>query len=495
MSRTELENKITQMEATLENPNVADGTKAMVRDSLDKAKTQLAAMEKKPKAATAAATVSKKTRTKGEFYVEMDKKFKGITLADIKAMSQADFDTKLSELLIHAKKLVPYGDATDFVHDYMNKHILKGKMPKAKAVKKTSTPAKKTETIASASATYSWQKATGISNLTPIVNHCQQYGLEVKENTVVELLGDDKHKSYQITAQPGDYLIFNQEGYLVYVMKGRSFKKACIYNTTLVDHESKLHRNADVEKLEKENANLREQVKELEAKPTAATKEPQGDTPKASSPPVAKTKKLKHGCTTTDLDDAEVIARVMDFVEEHSAQLFDKVWKIGKWFTNGNKEITGIYELRGGADAGKVLLHVKTWNATAQSKDEWYELCIDSYKLTPVAAPKKGSYKSIVSRNLLLEAYTTKGEGKYRQCARIHSDLARCRAKGNCTTDQKERYGRQTADCGNLAKRFIGSRLYGAFLHEETKKRRSKDEKYSDALRRTAAELRNEYED
>jgi hypothetical protein len=62
--------------------------------------------------------------------------------------------------------------------------------------------------------------------------------------------------------------------------------------------------------------------------------------------------------------------------------------------------------------------------------------------------------------------------------------------KGNCTTEQRERYKKEVDTCGNLAKTKVGVPKYVIYLHAETKKRRKKGEAYSDALARVAEELR-----
>lgn len=501
MKKAQIEKDIKELEKALTIEGLSVEKKGILETALSEAKAKLASLPTASSATPSATAAAAAPMSKTDFYAAMDKTYGSLTYNALAAMPQGDYDDKLASLIATAEGLLDNKKlAKSYTTAYINNHLRKGE----KAKKTTGTTAKKEPVPKPAAktdaalekATYSWKKATAKADLTPIVNHCQQYALEVKETTVVELLGDDKKKSYTVTANPGDYLIFNQSGYLVYVMLQKSFQKDCVYNTTIADHEAKLHRSDEVEKLETSNAQLKEEVAalkvEMEQKGKISEKKAEelDEQPNAAVDKPATKKKTPHECTAEDLDDAEVIARVMEFIEENSNKLFHNIWKSSTW--KKAQEIIGVYEMRGKSNEGKLLLHVKEWNANAQNKDEWYSLCIDTYQLTSVEAPKRGSYEKIVSKNQLQAIYSTKGEEKHRQCARLHSDLARCRAKGNCTAEQKQRYGRQTAQCGNLAKRFIGTRKYAEFLHSETRKRRTENEPYVAAVRRTAQELRAE---
>jgi hypothetical protein len=98
----------------------------------------------------------------------------------------------------------------------------------------------------------------------------------------------------------------------------------------------------------------------------------------------------------------------------------------------------------------------------------------------------------LISKSQLRAAYTTNGVNKYKRCAALHSELAKCRAKGNCTTEQKERYKKQINTCGNLGKRKVAVPTFIKYLHAETRKRRKAGENYADALSRVAEEIRQE---
>jgi ppGpp synthetase/RelA/SpoT-type nucleotidyltranferase/predicted ABC-type ATPase len=234
---------------------------------------------------------------------------------------------------------------------------------------------------------------------------------------------------------------------------------------------------------------LKQYLTEKKMDTTKAPKQPDApvvSTKSTKKSPARTTLKIK--CSAEELTTAQKVAKIMKMVDENTmvwSDIFDtKQWK-------KTREIEGIYELRAEADKGKIIVKVRDWSAKGKKEAEkWYSLCIDSYRLTKIDTPPQGSYRSVVSKSQLQAAYTTKGERKYRKCAALHSELAKCRMKGNCTTEQRERYKKEVDTCGNLAKTKVGVPKYVIYLHAETKKRRKKGEAYSDALARVAEELR-----
>ncbi|WP_421947107.1 zeta toxin family protein [Phaeodactylibacter xiamenensis] len=90
---------------------------------------------------------------------------------------------------------------------------------------------------------FSWRTAADTSKLMPILNHCQEYALKVDKDLPVQLKGTGK-ESITVTAQKGEYLIFDDKGHLVYVMNAASFKRKCIENTTLEKHLKEKHQTA-----------------------------------------------------------------------------------------------------------------------------------------------------------------------------------------------------------------------------------------------------------
>ncbi|MEL6660678.1 MAG: hypothetical protein AAFR36_29705, partial [Bacteroidota bacterium] len=94
--------------------------------------------------------------------------------------------------------------------------------PPAKATKAKPT-AKRTATP---NTVYSWRKKTDVAQLSPVQIKCQHYHLKVEKPTKVSLKRTGK-SSMVVTAQVGDHIIFDNEGYAVYIMEGNSFSKKC----------------------------------------------------------------------------------------------------------------------------------------------------------------------------------------------------------------------------------------------------------------------------
>ena len=197
--------------------------------------------------------------------------------------------------------------------------------------------------------------------------------------------------------------------------------------------------------------------------------------------------KKQDKCTAEELSTAQLLAKVMKFVEQNTI-VWNDIFSSKKW--KKSQEIEGIYEMKGD-NAGKVIVKIRDWSTKAK-KDQvkWYILCIDSFKLTKIEAPGQNTYKRIISKRQLQAAYTTKGEHKYKRCANLYSEMAKCRAKGNCTTEQKERYSKRIGTCGNLGKRKVAVPTFIKYLHAETRKRRKVGESYGEALSRVAGEVK-----
>jgi hypothetical protein len=73
---------------------------------------------------------------------------------------------------------------------------------------------------------YSWKKKTDLSKLQAVSINCQHYHLKVEKATKVSLKRTGK-AAMVVTAQPGDHIIFDHEGYVVYIMEAGSFAKKC----------------------------------------------------------------------------------------------------------------------------------------------------------------------------------------------------------------------------------------------------------------------------
>ncbi len=87
---------------------------------------------------------------------------------------------------------------------------------------------------------YSWKKASDVSSLKPITLHCQHYHLLVKESVEVSLKGTG-NASRKVTAKPGEHIIFDDQGYPVYIMNASSFAKKCNEERSVAEHKAKLH--------------------------------------------------------------------------------------------------------------------------------------------------------------------------------------------------------------------------------------------------------------
>lgn len=60
----------------------------------------------------------------------------------------------------------------------------------------------------------------------PVVLHCQHYHIAVKEETPVGIKGTGQHTN-TITTKPGEHLIFDDKGHLVFIMDAASFARKC----------------------------------------------------------------------------------------------------------------------------------------------------------------------------------------------------------------------------------------------------------------------------
>ena len=480
----QLKEKIEKMEKGLSNPNIQGAAREALETSLGKAKAQLAEMEK-----TKAPSPSKPNKIyKKDFYAAMDKKYPGLTQATVRAMKQNEYEQLQDSLGKHAIEMgVPEKDAVEYADAYLGVHLPKGsttgKSDTPKTVKKNQ-PTKPVPPVVS----YSWRKKEEVGKLSPVVLHCQHYSLKVEKDISVRLKGNG-NESIEVMVKTGEYLIFDDKGYLVFVMNANSFQRKCNKNTSLENQEALKHKAAKTEQLEKEIQKLKA---EIAKRPAQSKPQPSAKTPKAKpakkTPPASKpASKKRHKCTAEELSTAQLLAKVMKFVEQNT-MVWNDIFSSKKW--KKSQEIEGIYEMKGD-NAGKVIVKIRDWSTKAK-KDQikWYKLCIDSFKLTKIEAPGQNTYKRIISKRQLQAAYTTKGEHKYKRCATLYSEMAKCRAKGNCTTEQKERYSKRIGTCGNLGKRKVAVPTFVKYLHVETRKRRKVGESYGEALSRVAGEIK-----
>lgn len=141
---------------------------------------------------------------------------------------------------------------------------------------------------------FSWKKKADLSNFSPITLHCQHYHLPVTEDTRVSLKKTG-NTSVVVTAKPGDHIIFDDEGYAVFVMEARSFKKK---------YTKKQGESVQAEKKSQSTQTKRKatpKVKRTNKKRTAATQ-----TKKRSGKTVAKSTKSSAYMATIDAFNKEV---------------------------------------------------------------------------------------------------------------------------------------------------------------------------------------------
>jgi hypothetical protein len=100
--------------------------------------------------------------------------------------------------------------------------------------KDTSKASQKAKKPSSKDYLHSWKKATPKSKIKPVVLHCQHYHIPVKEEMVVGIKGTGNHTN-TIIAKPGEHLIFDDKGHLVFIMDAASFARKCNEKTTTKD--------------------------------------------------------------------------------------------------------------------------------------------------------------------------------------------------------------------------------------------------------------------
>lgn len=566
-----LQDKIAKMEKGLGNPAI-QGT---VRDNLEKsiatAKAQLAEMEKASGGGAAAATApapekkekkaatpkAKKTQppkekkaeppkltppepgtTKAEVYALLDAAFPGQTREKILSLPQGDYDALISKMreTVRDKDILHRSFVSDWVASYIMKHIPAGE--KQKAAKPEPKPEPKTEPAAE-KPVYSWKKKTDIGTLKPIVLHCQHYTLEVKEDTLVRLKGTGDG-SITVTAKKGEHLIFDDDGYLVFIMIPASFKDKCNENITLDEHFAKYHQKKEeaVAPKEKKQVDLKtlerqvhqavfdlyrvdwdmdtvsdivkgdfkgkaskEQLNEwIEAQIVHCntTKNPplvsdvKTEPNKKTDPekPAAKsTEEKPKKRSVCSLDDAETGRRVNKVVNWFLKEATD--WRESK----SSRQITKIMRVKGKEGQHDVIVEVADYAgmsgiAAFLGGRKYYRLCVDSFSLDKVDKPKAGSYQILIKEQEMKRIYTTKGDEMYMACLKTYKELLHCSMEGTCTEAQKGKWKSNWHECGDLIKKLEKNPDAIRKFHNEVKLRRKAGESYTAAASRVADEIK-----
>ena len=316
----------------------------------------------------------------------------------------------------------------------------------------------------------------------------------VLATTFIAVKAKDKIEAdLKSTANAGDYVLVNEDGHVNSILTGtmadRFMKKG--------EFEKKYVLAATLEKYKKEIAQYKEQYGELEvaAKPAdkpAAAKP--ADKPKAAKPadkpkaakPADKPKKK---CGPDAYEAAEIVAKVMSFLEKHSIA-FHKIHKSKEWLTNAH-EIKAVYIGIGNAPS-KIYVHLKNHKiGFAFSSSEWHTLCLDSWKLTRIKnkdVPKPQQRRKVVQDNDLKAIFTTDGTDRFRSCMVMYGELYKCQKDGNCSAADKEKYKTIYQTCGNLGRKFEILQDQMKVLYDEARANRDEEGMpWSEALQKAIA--------
>ncbi len=479
MDKKTLQDSIKKMEAALDNDNIGAEAKKAIEASLEKAREKLADMNKEeakkkkapvkaktttPKKATPKATEKLKPPTKTAYYSKMDKLFPNLTLTRATEMKQKEYDALYGNLISQAKDLGAI-NPSDYADGYLYNHIPKGEKKKEPIKKKA--PVKKKEAAPKREEEkkpeFSWRKAVPITKLKPVVIDCQHYYIEVEKEMTVQLKGDGK-ASINVKAIQGEYLIFDEGGYLVFVMNKTSFQKKCV-----------------IEKVEAKKEDVSAKAKE-------APKESKKSTPKAKAQKLPVKTKKKSNCSLREAEDGRRLSKATKFFLDE-AESWNK--------SQNTRKITKILRTRG--EKQDVIIEVADYRGFLTGletliggKRKYYRLCIDSLNLTPVDRPKNGTYTLIVSNQELKQVYTTKGNKQFGICLKTYRKLLKCSFEGSCTANDKGKWKTLYHQCGDLEQKLNKNPNVLHNFHVEVKKRRKPGEKYSAAMSRVAKEIKAE---
>ncbi len=190
-------------------------------------------------------------------------------------------------------------------------------------------------------------------------------------------------------------------------------------------------------------SSMSDDKKEAPAKPSAKDS-------KSKKPP----RKTKRKCKPEEYEAAEIVAKVMSFLEKNAYE-FHGIRRKGIWEVGD--EITGIYQTIGKAEDNiivKIKHHKKGWFS---SPEYTYSLCLDSFKLTRLNGddiPKPQQLKRVVKQTDLKRIYTTGGTTRYKNCMKVYVELYKCQKDGNCSQAQRKKYKYVYEKCGNLARKL-----------------------------------------
>lgn len=213
----------------------------------------------------------------------------------------------------------------------------------------------------------------------------------------------------------------------------------------------------------------------------AATK----DTEKATAKPINKKETpKKRKCTADEFTAAQLTAKVVDFLAKNTMDWY----KIGEKGKNMPTEILGIYKTK---DTNEIIVKIKDYSGLFGST-KWYKLCLEKYTLVKTTEPKSSKRNHIIKKAQLDKIYSAKGAGRWQKCLKLHQELVKCTADGNCTETDKKKWKEIENHCGIIAKKIELLPNPMAIIHAEAKAIRAKKPRrsYADAVKAASIKLK-----
>jgi len=404
--------------------------------------------------------------TKKDYYTAMDKHHPELTLKGVQDLAQKEYDTLFSGLSKRAKQMGAGAQAEDYAQSYIHRHIPKGKKSASPAVQDKANQ-EKTETD------YSWRKAVELAKLNRVFINVPHYHIHVEKEMTVRLKGNG-NSSIDVLAKPGEHLIFDDKGFLVYVMNAASFKRKYSIKKEVPVQDPIKVKMAPPPLPGKAEKAPKQAVKDTVKKPAQSSVKP-------------KTKK-KTTCTLEDAETGRRLAKTVKFFIDEA-----QAWNSSK----SSRKITKIMRSKGEKQA--IILEMADYKGFATGlatliggKRKYYRLCIDSFKLTKVNQPRPGTYNLVVKEKEIKEVYTTKGAQQYQICLKTYRKLLKCSFEGTCTPDQSKQWKSLYHECGDLVQKLEKNPDVLRNFHSQVKKRRKSGETYAEAMHRVAVEIKLE---
>lgn len=480
MKLKELNDNKALLEELIADDRVPDDEKKIYKESLSNLNEQIEAATKaedanRSQSSTTASQAEPKSKKmlKKDFYAKMDTKFPDAKYNELKNLPQSEYDGKMKKFGDYAKDL---GAPKDYTLSWIERHIPKGKSRESEKVEKLS---------------HSWKTPSPASEMNPFVLHCQQYYQLVEKSMRLKLKGTGD-ESIDVIAKKGEYLVFDDNRQLVFVMTGKDFKRKCIEHTTIEDHYQADHKTEEFEIVQKENQELKSRIEHynrLAQKSTSSNDNgDKGSDEKTNQKPKASKPKRKPVCTLKEAEIGRRVQKITKFFVDHAE----------KWKNNQTtRKITKIYRTRG--EKQEIIVEMADYRGFVTGlqtmiggKRKYYRLCVDSFNLTATSKPRQGSYTLVIKEADMKRVYTTKGDKRYAICLKTYRVLLKCSFEGTCTSAQSKKWKSLHQECGDLIIKLEKQPEIMRNFHAEVKTRRRKGEPYNQAAERTAKELKLE---